>query len=195
MQIRSQSACRGRQAQCEMVYLTSMKITNVEIKAHCKDPQRIRELLMLLGASYAGRDHQIDTYYRTPHGRLKLRQGNIENALIAYNRADVHDPKQSDILLYKTHDATGLGEILNRMCHVLVVVDKTRDIYFIGNTKFHIDEVKDLGTFVEIEAIDQDGSVDPDDLRVQVVEYMNELGISNAHLLTHSYSDMMLACV
>ena len=34
-------------------------------------------------------------------------------------------------------------------------MDKKREIYFIHNVKFHIDNVKNLGTFIEIEAIDE----------------------------------------
>jgi adenylate cyclase class IV len=37
-------------------------------------------------------------------------------------------------------------------------VDKKREIYFINNVKFHIDTVDGAGSFIEIEAIDNDGS-------------------------------------
>ena len=57
---------------------------NVEIKAKCSDPKRVRNILESKGAEYRGLDHQIDTYFRVPNGRLKLREGNIENALIFY---------------------------------------------------------------------------------------------------------------
>lgn len=170
-----------------------MKIKNVEIKARCADPQRIRDILKSEGARYIGRDHQIDTYYRTPRGRLKLRRGNIENALIAYTRADVDAPKLSDVLLYKTHDVDSLQEILDVTFDTHVVVDKQRDIYFIGNVKFHVDEVQGLGTFVEIEAINENGTLEEDHLTEQVTTYMKLLGIETEDLLTHSYSDMILS--
>lgn len=34
------------------------------------------------------------------------------------------------------------------------MVDKRRKIYFIDNVKFHFDVVENLGTFIEVEAID-----------------------------------------
>jgi predicted adenylyl cyclase CyaB len=170
-----------------------VKIKNVEIKASCADPQRIRDILMSEGARYVGRDHQIDIYYKTGHRRLKLRKGNIENALIAYARADVDAPKLSEVLLYKTHDAASLREILDVTFDTHVVVDKQRDIYFIGNVKFHVDELQQLGTFVEIEAIDEAGTLEEDHLTKQVTKYMNLLGIETEDLLTHSYSDMILS--
>jgi predicted adenylyl cyclase CyaB len=88
-----------------------------------------------------------------------------------------------------------LQNILSRACGVKIVVDKMRDIYFIDNVKFHVDEVKDLGTFVEIEAIDTTGSVSQEQLHNQVIGYQEKLGIGNDHLLTHSYSDMLASCV
>jgi predicted adenylyl cyclase CyaB len=47
---------------------------------------------------------------------------------------------------------------------VLATVDKHREIYFVGNVKFHLDTVEGLGTFVEIESIDMDGTIGQDRL-------------------------------
>ena len=168
-----------------------MKIKNVEIKATCRDSQHLRNILVSLGAHYAGCDHQIDTYYETAHGRLKLRQGNIENALIAYRRKNTSAPKLSDVHLYKTSDPDGLAEILNSILDPIVVIDKNRDIYFIDNVKFHLDEVSGLGNFMEIEAMDAANQYEESELRRQVVMYMDLLGIQPDDLLTHSYSDMI----
>ncbi|MCI5058575.1 MAG: adenylate cyclase, partial [Flavobacteriales bacterium] len=72
-----------------------MAIKNVEIKARCKNPDEIRSILRSLNATFIGKDHQVDTYYECSTGRLKLREGNIENALIYYNRPDDPNPKLS----------------------------------------------------------------------------------------------------
>ena len=55
----------------------------VEIKARAAHPDRIERVLRAHGARYVGRDRQIDTYFHCPAGRLKLRRGTIENALIS----------------------------------------------------------------------------------------------------------------
>lgn len=169
-----------------------MKVTNVEIKARCDDPEHIRGLLSAHGARFVGRDHQIDTYYKVAQGRLKLRQGNIENALIAYSRPDRNGPKQSDVLLYQTRDSTSLKAILDAIHEPLVVIDKQREIYFIENVKFHIDEVDRLGNFIEIEVIDLDHSFNRAQLTERCERYIELLGIRASDLLTHSYSDMLL---
>jgi hypothetical protein len=68
----------------------------------------------------AREDHQKDTYYNVPDGRLKLREGNIENALIWYQR-DIARAKQSDILLYKHAPDDALKKILFKTSWVKVV--------------------------------------------------------------------------
>lgn len=165
---------------------------NVEIKARCPDPDKIRRLLAEKGALYKGLDHQIDTYFNVVNGRLKLRQGSIENNLIYYQRANMAGPKTSHIDLFPVHEkAEILKSILIETLGIRWTVDKQREIYFIGNVKFHIDRVKGLGNFVEIEAIDSDGSIPESRLREQCGYYMNYLDIQAADLLTHSYSDMI----
>ena len=53
---------------------------NVEIKARCNSPEKIHQILKAQNAEFKGIDHQIDTYFDVPNGRLKLREGNIEEA-------------------------------------------------------------------------------------------------------------------
>ncbi len=66
-----------------------------------------------------------------------------------------------------------------------------REIYFIENVKFHLDEVKGLGTFVEIEAIDSDGSIGKEKLLEQCNFYLQAFEIKDEDLLEKSYSDMV----
>jgi len=74
----------------------------------------------------------------------------------------------------------------------MVIVDKKRDIYFIDNVKFHLDTVKDLGNFVEIEAIDRSGERDEATLREQCGRFMQLLEISESDLVSYSYSDLLI---
>jgi len=74
----------------------------------------------------------------------------------------------------------------------LAVVDKQREIYFIDNVKFHIDNVRNLGSFVEIEAIDRNGTIGIEKLTEQCNYYMNLFKIEKNDLIDISYSDMML---
>ena len=168
---------------------------NIEIKARCRNQKHIRNLLLDRGADCRGTDHQFDTYFDVENGRLKLREGTIENALIHYERDDQTGPKQSNVLLYEVQAGSSLKEILAKVFGVLVVVDKQREIYFIDNVKFHIDRVGGLGEFVEIEAIDEDGSRSVESLHAQCRFFMDILGITQDDLLVSSYSDMLLCAI
>ena len=165
---------------------------NIEIKAKSNNQDWIKKVLKSHHAEFNGVDHQIDTYFKVNAGRLKLREGNIENSLVHYNREDKEEPKQSNVTFYKSADKTSLKEILTTALGVLVVIDKSREIYFINNVKFHVDIVKDLGTFVEIEAIDPDGTIGKEKLFEQCNYYLDLFRIRKEDLISNSYSDLLL---
>lgn len=169
-----------------------MQHTNIEIKARSNDHPEIRKILKDNHAEFIGTDHQVDTYFKVNLGRLKLREGEIENHLIHYQRENQTGPKQSDVTLFKSNPGSSLKDILIKALGVLIIVDKTREIYFIDNVKFHLDSVKDLGSFVEIEAIDKSGTIGKDMLYEQCRFYLNLFNISEEDLIPDSYSDMLI---
>ena len=169
-----------------------MEHLNIEIKARCNDQETIRKYLKYHDAKFKGLDHQLDTYFNVPNGRLKLREGEIENFLIHYERLDQEGPKQSKVALFALKPGSTLKEALTKALGILAVIDKKREIYFIDNVKFHVDLVKDLGTFMEIEAIDKDGIFSKDQLEEQCQKYLNEMGIKSEDLISVSYSDLLL---
>jgi len=169
-----------------------MEHLNIEIKAHCCDHERIRFILKENGAKFVGVDHQIDTYFNVNNGRLKLREGNIENHLIHYSREDIAGPKQSNITLFESDPNSALKDILIKSLSVLIVVDKKREIYWIDNVKFHLDKVEGLGTFIEIEAISENLDIGREQLLAQCNHYLRLFGINDSDLLSISYSDMLL---
>jgi F-type H+-transporting ATPase subunit alpha len=75
---------------------------------------------------------------------------------------------------------------------VKAVVDKVRDIHFIGNVKFHIDSVAGLGDFVEIEVIDRHGDLPHDEMVATCEKYMKALDIEQGDLMSDSYSDQII---
>jgi predicted adenylyl cyclase CyaB len=169
-----------------------MSILNVEIKARCENPSRIRKILKEKGASFKGTDHQVDTYFNVPEGRLKLRKGTIEQNLIFYRRSNSKRPKASEINLLPVEHPETLYQLLDNALGTKIIVHKQREIYFIENVKFHIDEVEQLGSFVEIEAIDEDGSIGAGTLDKQCREYMELFETQDRQLVAQSYSDLLM---
>ena len=169
-----------------------MSFLNVEIKARSSDPLFIRNYLVSNNAEYRGTDEQTDTYFNVQQGRLKLREGIIENNLIFYKRANLPGPKNSHFHLVKVEDATGLKDVLTKSIGIKIIVKKKREIYYIKNVKFHIDEVSGLGSFIEIEAGNMLADLTQAQLKEQCGFYLKEFGIMKEDWVKMSYSDMLL---
>lgn len=169
-----------------------MNIQNFEFKAKVDDIEVYEQKLRSLKPRFKGIDHQIDTYFNVPHGRLKLRMGNIENALINYDREDTANSKSAQIILYEHEADEALKEILVKQLGVKVVVEKKRKIYFIENVKFHFDLVDQLGDFIEVEATDSRGAFTLKELKEQCDYYFDFFGLANSSKVATSYSDLML---
>jgi predicted adenylyl cyclase CyaB len=171
-----------------------MKMKLIEIKARCSDPSKVRKILLKQPEiQFIGLDLQRDTYFKIPSGRLKLREGNIENNLIYYDRENQKDAKKSDVILHKPTDASSLKAVLEAALPTLTVVEKKREIYFIHHIKFHIDTLTELGTFLEIEVIDATDSMDIAKMKEQCAFYMDLLEVQKDDLFENSYSDMILS--
>ncbi len=168
-----------------------MNIKNFEFKAKVDDLNKFESKLLSLNPKFIGTDHQIDTYFNVTKGRLKLREGNIENSLINYDRDNTANLKQSNIILYKHEANAALKQILTTQLGVKIIVDKTRKIYFIDNVKFHFDVVKQLGTFLEVEAIDDNNQFTIDYLKQQCDNYFTFFELNKLNLIDKSYSDLI----
>jgi predicted adenylyl cyclase CyaB len=169
-----------------------MSILNFEFKARTNNLENLEKKFLELNPSFIGEDNQTDTYFKVAKGRLKLREGNIENALIWYDRQDIAGAKQSDILLYRHKPDKTLKDILIKVQGIKVVVEKKRRIYFIDNVKFHFDTIAQLGTFVEVEAIDKDGNLGIEKLKYQADKYAAFFNIKVEDFIALSYSDLFL---
>jgi adenylate cyclase, class 2 len=168
-----------------------MKRINFEFKARMRDERRVRAVLKQLRARYVGLDHQVDTYFHAPSGRLKVREGTIENALIFYRRTNSARPRRSSVDLMLLPRRNGLRAILSRVMQPRVVVDKRREIYFVGNVKIHLDRVRGLGKFLEVEAITRTGRLDR--ARGQALRFQKLFGVARQDIVPQSYSDLVIS--
>lgn len=165
--------------------------TCTEVKAYCKNKQRTKEILLSNSAKLQAIDHQTDTYFHSKTGRLKLREGNIGTHLIHYIREDQKACKKSKLIIYESKADSSLKEILEKTVGKKCVVNKIREIYQIENVIFHIDSVKGLGDFVEIEAMDDNETIPSEKLQEQCNHYIKLLEINAKDLLVESYSDLL----
>jgi predicted adenylyl cyclase CyaB len=167
-----------------------MKLLNFEFKAHLHDEAYVRAALKRLRARFLGTDHQVDTYFQVPVGRLKIREGRLENSLVFYQRTNSPQARRSLVELMLLPRRNSVRAILAGALGVLAVVDKRREIYFVGNVKIHLDRVRGLGTFLEVEAMTRSGDIRK--VRAQAVKFQKLFAISPSDMVPQSYSDLIL---
>ena len=167
-----------------------MKLLNFEFKARLQDATAVRATLKRLRARFLGTDRQVDTYFHVPAGRLKIREGRLENSLIFYQRTNSAHARRSAVEMMLLPRRNSVRVILSSALGVLAVVDKRREIYFVGNVKIHLDRVRGLGTFVEVEAMTRTGDIKK--VRAQAAKFQKLFGIPEADIVPQSYSDLIL---
>lgn len=165
---------------------------NIEIKARIVDATRLREKVKDLAHSFLGSDHQIDTYFTTKNGRMKLRESKLSgDYLILYQRSDQAGPRSS---IYETIPVKRSAEVKTILGNLLgrdLVVEKVRDIYLYENVRIHLDKVENLGDFLEFEAV-MDNHHQFHDLEIEKVNRLMEiLNISASDLVPKSYQDLI----
>ena len=164
---------------------------NVELKAHDPDPARTLERALAAGAHDAGLLRQRDTYFHAGTGRLKLREEEPGGAtLIAYERPDAATERVSRYRLVPVPDPGAMRDVLAAANGVDVVVVKRRHLLMWETVRIHLDEVRGLGSFLELEAVAQPGG-DLRREREQVAHLREALGIADEALREGSYADAL----
>ena len=165
--------------------------SNIEIKARVADMPAVVAMVAAMSDAPPRRLQQRDTFFRCSTGRLKLRELQAEGSeLIFYARADVAGAKPSHYEITPVADAATLKSVLRQALGETVVVEKTRLLYLVGQTRVHVDTVMGLGTFLELEVVlrpDQ-SPAEGDEI---AAELMRRLGIEESDLLATAYADML----
>jgi len=127
---------------------------NVELKAVRKNLAADRARCRKLGAEFAGRLTQRDTYFKVERGRLKLREQRPGEAqLIAYLRPDESRARICDYRLVSAPQPAALRAALASCLGVVAEVRKIRELYLYRGVRIHLDRVRGLGSFIEFEAV------------------------------------------
>jgi len=164
---------------------------NIEIKARLKDFEALRRRAEAVSDKPVQVIPQVDTFFRTGQGRLKLRElGSGAAQLVYYERPDHDGPKHSDYRILETNDPESLKDILRFALGIRGVVRKTRYLYLVGQTRVHLDDVDGLGQFMELEVVLRSDQSDEDGQAI-ARELMTKLGVNDSDLLEGAYMDLM----
>ena len=119
---------------------------NVEIKARVKDIDALRDNVEVNCDKFSGLIEQEDIFFNVESGRLKLRILAADHGqLIFYQRPDRFGPKVSEYHISETAEPEKLKSVLSKALGIRGVVRKERHLYWIGQTRIHLDQVEGLG--------------------------------------------------
>ena len=147
------------------------KSRNLEIKAVSRNFSEQRKIAESLTGNSPEILKQEDYYFNIQKGRLKLRITSGESGqLIYYERPDQPGPKVSLYQIYNTSKPNQLLGVLSSSYGIRSTVIKTRFLYLYNRSRIHLDNVENLGEFIELEV-------------VMDVEDNYEMGMVEAHFL------------
>lgn len=165
--------------------------SNIEIKAKLADFATTRRLVEAICDTPPETLTQRDTFFRCSSGRLKLRElGGGRSELIAYARVDIAGIKQSDYEVAPIADPEGMKRVLRAALGETAVVEKTRVLFLVGQTRIHLDRVTGLGDFLELEVVLAPGQSAADGEAI-ASDLMQQLEIPGTALLATAYADML----
>lgn len=182
---------------------------NIELKMRYSDLREAHRIAQGIGASLRFVQCQRDTYYNSRNGRFKLRQvwrldsqptkespreatprPADRGELIWYRRDDEVRPRPSDYAVIRISSNEELPTMLRDALGVTAVVSKQRTVYIHDNVRIHLDDVAELGTFLEFEAI-VDETCDETSARAKIERLRAVFEITEEAILGLSYADLM----
>jgi predicted adenylyl cyclase CyaB len=164
---------------------------NIEIKARVCDFERLRSTLESMSESEVEILDQEDLFFSVPRGRLKLRiQGGTSGELIHYDRPDTVEPKVSCYRIAPTIAPTVLKAILSEVLPVAGIVRKRRLLYRLGQNRIHLDQVEQLGDFLELEVVLRPDQAEAEGVSL-ATDVMSRLGITREDLVPMAYIDLL----
>ncbi len=160
---------------------------NLEIKVKLTSFNKVKAVLKKIGARKTATLKQKDIYYKNKTGLLKLRIENGKSSIIKYARTEKSSDRFSNYsVLHFEEDAV---KFFDGILTVETVVDKTRELYMYKNTRIHLDKIKGLGNFLELETLVLYGKADA---RKKFSELLQLLEIETSQELRCSNRDLML---
>jgi len=162
---------------------------NLEIKAKLSSHEEIKSVLKKNKIYIEELLIQKDIYYQVERGILKLRIENDKQTLIFYDRNEKSKKRWSDYHLLEINE-TDANRYLKRFLNVLTIVNKKRELYIYKNTRIHLDTVKGLGCFLELETRVIKGLKDAEKRFAFMMELLK---LREKKEIRASYKDLLLA--
>ena len=157
------------------------------IKAKISSGSELENKLIQLNSRFLGVDKQTDTYFEVSSGKLKLREGTIENLITHYERIHDGDAEKTTVYRYDVNPTLEEIEKLKSKHRQIGVIKKERKIYFVDHIKVHLDKLPSGEEFIELEAIDRQNQFSDEELKRQCLDLKNKLGINESEIIETGY--------
>lgn len=164
---------------------------NVEIKARVNDLQMLQARIRQIAENPAEIIDQEDIFFPVASGRLKLRiLAPDQGQLIFYERIDDTGPKTSHYQIAPTGVPRALQAVLTAAYGAGPTVRKRRFLYLVGRTRIHLDQVENLGDFIELEVVLGE-TEDVASGQVEAQQLLDRLEITSDQLIAGAYVDLL----
>ncbi|MHA2351577.1 MAG: class IV adenylate cyclase [Candidatus Thorarchaeota archaeon] len=182
----------------------------VEVKVPITDSEVMKQKLLKSGAKMMNSEVQIDTYFdhpcrkfletdeavrvrtRRPLAELKLDTSHSPNEL-TYKGPKI-DKTTKTRLEYSVgiNDADSLSSILESLSFTPVAtITKKRTFFDLRDITISIDDVEQVGLFLELESIAYD-RVEMESAKATIFELLDELGIDSKQSVRESYLEIYM---
>lgn len=171
-----------------------VKVLEIEAKAKVEDFEKIEKMIKSLGGRYEKEEIQVDTYFNHPlkdfaktDEALRIRRVG-SSCFISYKGPKIDDlTKTREEIEVKVEDFGKIKEILEKLDFLKVLtIEKRRRYFGLGDVTVMLDEVKDLGRFVEVEKHAKDYNPR------EFVDFLKTLGINEEDIERRSYLELIL---
>lgn len=165
-----------------------MKNIEIEIQVNIENSKKLIDFLKK-NARFKSEKHQTDDYFSPAHGnfldvrpvRKWLRLRDSDGSYSINYKNWYFDKKgkshHCDEFETKIEDLNQVKRILTALNFKPIVrVDKSRKIWIYKEYEVSIDQVKELGDFVEIEYIGKDEKANPEKITEQMINFLKEIG-------------------
>ena len=160
---------------------------NLELKIKVESHAKLIKMLGRIYAEKKGILNQKDIYYKAKNGLLKLRVEGNNFTLIKYLR-DEKGKRWSSYELLRL-EGKNPEKYLNDIFEIDTIVEKKRILYLYKNTRIHLDEVKGLGKFLELETLLVSTRKDADTRFKEIIKLLN---LDPSKQIRKSYKLLML---
>jgi adenylate cyclase, class 2 len=161
---------------------------NLELKIELKNHKDVETILKKLKAEKVNEFNQKDIYYKCKSGLLKLRIEEKGESLIKYLRDEKGKNRWSEFEVIHFSENNS-EKFFKGILNTEAIVSKKRVLYMYDNTRIHLDKVKGLGYFLELETL---MLKDKDDAKKRFDFIARELKLDMKKQIKKSYRDLML---